>query len=172
MGLIGVVLFIGLALAGASFLGPYFQRTAMQTQSVAVTTQMSQTAQAIQMYRLKTGQTGIPLGTTAFLVPRFLKAEARNMSPGGVANPNDYRYSVHINNDVLGDANDEGAPLAGAYIMMFLGTDTKARDVCKAIADVNNGGTMVAIDSTNRYPQATVGCGIYNSNTYVAFHRI
>lgn len=172
MGLIAVVLFIGLALAGATFLGPYFQRTAMQTQSVAVTTQMSQTAQAIQMYRLKTGQTGIRLGDTSFLVPRFLKTAARNMSPGGVANPTDYKFVPHVNNDVLGDGNDEGAPLTGAYIMMFLGTDTKARDICKAIADINNGGTMVAIDSTNRYPEAQVGCGIYNANTYVAFHRI
>ena len=172
MGLIGVVLFIGLAIAGASFLGPYFQRTAMQTQSVKVTAQMSQTAQAIQMYRLKTGQTGIRLGDTSFLVPRFLKEPARNMSPGGIANPSSYQYSVHINNDVLGDANNEGGSLNGAYIMMFLGTDTKARDICKAIADVNQGGVMTVINSTNRYPQATVGCGIYDANTYVAFHRI
>lgn len=52
IGIIGVILFIGLALAGALFLGPRFQDSTNNSKAAAVVQTMTQLANASNMYRI------------------------------------------------------------------------------------------------------------------------
>jgi len=76
IGIIGVILFIGLALAGALILGDDFKSSSRDAKATALIAQMQQVSQAVEMYRLKTG-TDFPsyaqINTDARMVPRFLK---------------------------------------------------------------------------------------------------
>ncbi len=55
IGIIGVILFIGLALAGALFLGPRFQETSIASKASAWTQGQAQIAQAVNMKRVLEG---------------------------------------------------------------------------------------------------------------------
>ncbi len=57
IGIIGVILFIGLALAGALFLGPRFQESTQNSKASAAVQAVSQVANAANMYRLQEGRT-------------------------------------------------------------------------------------------------------------------
>jgi len=57
IGIIGVILFIGLALAGALFLGPRFQQSTNNAKASAAIQAVSQVAQAAAMYRVSEGKT-------------------------------------------------------------------------------------------------------------------
>ncbi len=78
IGIIGVILFIGLALAGALILGDDFKTANSGTRAAAILSQGRQIQHALSMYYIKTGS---PLPytisgartTTSDLMPRFLK---------------------------------------------------------------------------------------------------
>ena len=55
IGIIGVILFIGLALAGALFLGPRFQEATLNSKASAMMGAIGQAASAANLYRLQTG---------------------------------------------------------------------------------------------------------------------
>lgn len=82
IGIIGVILFIGLALAGALILGEDFMSASSSSKATAAISNGRQIAQAVAMHDLKTGRS---LGyfqpdgsrtTPANLVPRYLKTAA------------------------------------------------------------------------------------------------
>ena len=88
IGIIGVILFIGLALAGALILGDDFRTASASSKASAATAQLQQLAAAINMYQLKTGRVMTALdyrdnGTT-LLMPRFLKSMPINPAGGGL----------------------------------------------------------------------------------------
>jgi len=56
IGIIGVILFIGLALAGALFLGPRFQESTNNSKASAAVQAVSQAASALNMYRAQEGR--------------------------------------------------------------------------------------------------------------------
>ena len=56
IGIIGVILFIGLALAGALFLGPRFQEATSNSKASATMQAISQTADAAVLASLQTGE--------------------------------------------------------------------------------------------------------------------
>jgi len=60
IGIIGVILFIGLALAGALFLGPRFQEATLNSRGSAAVQAVHQIANAANMYQVNEGTT---LGT-------------------------------------------------------------------------------------------------------------
>ena len=81
IGIIGVILFIGLALAGALFLGPRFQDSSNNSKAAAVLSQTKQVADAAALYRVQEG-VEFPTETVidpAVLVPGYLKT-----APSGV----------------------------------------------------------------------------------------
>ena len=86
IGIIGVILFIGLALAGALILGDDFKSASSSTQAAAAASQLQQVRAAAEMWKLKTGQSTILNQDTSFLVPRFLKVRAQNPTKLGMAN--------------------------------------------------------------------------------------
>lgn len=65
IGIIGVILFIGLALAGALFLGPRFQEASQNSKASAAVQAVNQIANAANMYQVQEGK---PLGTTEMSV--------------------------------------------------------------------------------------------------------
>jgi hypothetical protein len=154
IGIIGVILFIGLALAGALILGDDFQSATASSQGAAASQTLLQVQSAIDMWKLKTGQGSLRNGNTEFLAPRFLKAAAQNPTRVGRANPNSYQYQPKSNNDTCPDTNDEGA-LPDANILHFpVGYGIADKGVCQAMADVYSNGNIL---STTQ-PTATIGC--------------
>lgn len=76
IGIIGVILFIGLALAGALILGDDFKSASRDAKATALMSQMQQVSQALDMYRLKTGAdfpSYVQINGDARMIPRFLK---------------------------------------------------------------------------------------------------
>ena len=170
IGIIGVILFIGLALAGALILGDDFRSSSNDTRAAAVAAQIQQVQHAVEMYRLKTGASGpVQMGRPDWLMPRFLKLVPDNPAKPTVS----YWQTPVINNDVYPDQNDEGKAIAGRYVVMILGQGDRAKQVCQTIADTNDGGRVMK-QSTYSPPAARMGCYMHEdgSPTYVAYGSI
>lgn len=78
IGIIGVILFIGLALAGALFLGPRFQEATISSKVSAWSQGQAQIAQAVNMREVTEGakvqaQTDTAAMTEALVKPGFMK---------------------------------------------------------------------------------------------------
>jgi hypothetical protein len=73
IGIIGVILFIGLALAGALILGDDFKSSQADSLAARYGTSMSQMEAATAMMRLKTGRSPVVGDFEAELIPRFIK---------------------------------------------------------------------------------------------------
>lgn len=76
IGIIGVILFIGLALAGALILGDDFKASRSASRAATIASQMQQVSAAVSMYQLKTGKVmsaSTYSTNVAGLVPRYLK---------------------------------------------------------------------------------------------------
>lgn len=86
IGIIGVILFIGLALAGALFLGPRFQEATHNSKASAAVQAAKQVGDAISLYELSTGTTFVPGTAVSTLAPDYLKTVPRD--PSGTNVPN------------------------------------------------------------------------------------
>ena len=80
-GLIGVIIFIGLAIAGAVVLGAEFTRSSAATKATRYISELDQIAQAANMYELKTGRRLPATSHTALLSPRFLSGDFDHSKP-------------------------------------------------------------------------------------------
>ncbi len=185
IGIIGVILFIGLALAGALFLGPRFQQATSNSDAAAVMTSIKQAVDAAEMWRIQEGRSFIPATSPAFLTPGYLKSVPANPAPAArsATSPNAYYSSVHFDNNIhLYDAPEPMYAAKFAIAVIGPKEDTKSRDICEAISRTY--GTPTIPDfSTNSDPQptATAGCFLgYRltsgdaeaSAAYVAYQRI
>ncbi len=74
IGIIGVILFIGLALAGALFLGPRFQEASNSSKAAAVMQANQQVANAFDLYRLNQGQGLLVQDRDKLVTNGFLKS--------------------------------------------------------------------------------------------------
>lgn len=72
IGIIGVILFIGLALAGALILGTDFKTASSSSKAAKYISELNQISQAVNMYELKKGSKIPDDVTPNFLKPRFL----------------------------------------------------------------------------------------------------
>ena len=95
IGIIGVILFIGLAIAGALILGDDFRTSKATSEAAAIQQQMAQVAAAYDMYKLKMGAAptiNFQFAHTAgrqvmtALIPRFLKTQPVTQRPEGSYN--------------------------------------------------------------------------------------
>jgi hypothetical protein len=158
IGIIGVILFIGLALAGALILGDDFRTASTSSQAAALMSQMKQAADAGEMYKLKTGRGYLPAIETDFLTPRFLKTPAVNPTTNGRADST-YLYRLAFNNNLYLD-NFREPPYAGKWLVAAIGpqADTKARAVCLEIAQTYGANDIPVIASSDPSPAAPTGC--------------
>jgi len=185
IGIIGVILFIGLALAGALFLGPRFQQATSNSDAAAVMTSIKQAIDGAEMWRIQEGRTYIPSTNTAFLTPGYLKSVPVNPAPAarGTTAPSPYFWSVHFDNNIhLYDAPEQQYAAKFAIAVIGAKEDTKARDICEAISRTY--GTPTIPDfSTNSDPQPTAQAGCFlgyrlastdaeASAAYVAYQKL
>jgi hypothetical protein len=166
IGIIGVILFIGLALAGALILGDDFKSATNESRAAAAIQQVQQAANAISMYNLKTG-TSYSQGTLNGLMPRFLKVVP--------INPIDPNFAV--------DTRDAAGGQTGVAVMTAMGfpLTTRNKDICLAAArssgmPMTNDATVPLIAGIPTHPtgcyQPSVNFGGINSSMYVIYARI
>ena len=177
IGIIGVILFIGLALAGALILGDDFKTASSASQAASVMSQLKQAADAADMRKLKLGVTYTPSITTEFLVPRFLKSAAVNTTSWASANRPSYMSQIEFNNNIYGDAGPEPT-IAALYAHALIGPvgDDKARATCQSISDTYGQATIPNF-AGNLFPApaSPTGCIIGESiggTYYIAYQRM
>lgn len=167
IGIIGVVLFIGLALAGALLLGDDFKSANNDTKGAAVVQAMNQTANAVQMYKLKTGGTkrAENLTDTSQLIPRFMK----------VAPVNPVTNTPNI---ILGDVWGNASSGAAVGVIMPLGDTDEAKNVCESIQRQSGQIAPTApFDSAYKNLQAATwttetGCVKLWNGIYYGIHKL
>lgn len=122
IGIIGVILFIGLALAGALFLGPRFQEATINSKTAAVEQSLSQVTHAANLYRVQEG--------TDLLASNY-SSNVQTLKDAG------YLKTVvgsPLNGSAIFtvDASGGGAavPINHAYLALGPSTDTVARAIC------------------------------------------
>jgi hypothetical protein len=146
IGIIGVILFIGLALAGALILGDDFRSASRDTKVTRLVAQMQQISQGLEMYQLKTGApfpSYVGINDDARLIPRFLKSGY--VEPEGGGGPVIY--------------------LMGGTRYLVLGALTDA--MCKGIQlQITGSESYPAVDGTTTLNGA-VGCANHNTNRLI-----
>ena len=177
IGIIGVILFIGLALAGALFLGPRFQDATANSKAASLMTQLKQVSDAAELWRVDTGNRYVPVVNTAFLQPGYLKSAPRNPVSGADSG---YFWSPRFDNNIFPVYSDEPV-YASKWVIAPIGRggNAQAAKICDAINKTY--GQTTTQDSTggDPRPQSVSGCllgrgddGTGTSDWYVAFQRI
>jgi len=162
IGIIGVILFIGLAVAGALYLGDRFTSAGNESRAAATISQIAQISNAIQMYEMKTGQTftaGTSLGT---LMPRFLRSLPSNPTTGPV--PETYTAQV--------------VSSGGRTSLVLMELGTRAEAVCQAISRQSGLAAIPVANDVASVPGGNAGCfrtsaviGNARSSVYYAYNR-
>lgn len=167
IGIIGVILFIGLALAGALILGDDFRSSRSSTIAATIATQMQQISSAIAMRNLKTGTTISAVNyetNVASLTPRFLKTAPVVPISGAVYRTVDRDgfgrdMPIHHLQARIGPAGD---PVAKA-VCREIEAQSGAADPDAAIAAVT---TQTAWTTRVNGAGKVVGCFLYTANGY------
>ncbi len=178
IGIIGVILFIGLALAGALFLGPRFQESAVSSSAASVMQMVSQTAQAASLRQVQNGAAQATHGRVAeqLVAEGYLKSVAYNPTAPS------------------GQTGDASLPMRAVTTAVQYGTigETPAKVVIMKIGDVRHSPrkicehiqrTMGKDDIqvvTAEIPNDPSGCfqagpaltGAVSFNSYYVFARI
>jgi hypothetical protein len=148
IGIIGVILFIGLALAGALFLGPRFQAATNDSKAAAMMQAASQLTHARSLWSLDNGQpyASGPNG----LAPQYLKSVPANPSGAGLHN------FIFVNGDgSVFDGADQKVLIVGIDAGSGIAGDNAAvRGICLAAA------RQAGQDVTNGIPTSTTIAGI------------
>ena len=117
IGIIGVILFIGLALAGALFLGPRFQESRTNSDASATIQRVSQLAHATSLYELEQGRRFMPSQGMPWqeLTPGYIKELPKDVTGRIDLNWNE-RISTPIAYTVLGGPVDDARSLCAAIV--------------------------------------------------------
>ena len=163
IGIIGVILFIGLALAGALFLGPRFQASSNSSKASAISQSLSQTTQAVNLYALEEGSP-LPIGSFALLTSGgYMKSRPMNVmvreASGG---------------------NAAASPSELAVITSRVETSAASDDVCREFSrqvGMNDGSTLATLASVPADRRAgcfrnTADLGGEPAGTLIYFMRI
>ena len=166
IGIIGVILFIGLALAGALFLGPRFQSSSNNAKAAHVVSVLQQAAHAANMYRVDIGKEVFEGDEDAvgngYMKswpdnPYFRKTTDQSLQMRLLSKP-EIRYAPNTSTV---------AKVVTVRLLKENREDEVSVDVCKAIQrSVGASDTLGAADGV-----APVGCGYYGVTIY-AWARI
>ena len=155
IGIIGVILFIGLALAGALFLGPRFQESTNNSRASAAVQAVSQVSNAANMYKVQEGT----------------DASAGDVADGGQLVTSGYLKSTPSNPAGTAAIN-LGATGTSRFVTMVLAGNAKA--ICQAI----NKQSGVAMTGTNSDVPPTTASGTQGcfsadgSTAFTAYSRV
>lgn len=156
IGIIGVILFIGLSLAGAVILGTDFMTASSSSRAAYAVQQLQQAASAAQMYKLKTGRE-LYEGDEQKLAPRFLKEWPNNPYIGK------HTADRSLQMRLLSSPGKRYEPITDlkANVVTFRvhpstgAGGQKAYDFCKAIQEQATGSDYLPAAGTG----SPVGCG-------------
>ena len=124
IGIIGVILFIGLALAGALFLGPRFQEATNNSKASAVVQALQQVSAATNLYSL---DKGAPMSTSEHDTLATTLATAGYLKTAIVNPMNGNPIPIVLKS---GSRNPIGP---GEFLYTNIGSDATARAVCISI---------------------------------------
>ncbi len=160
IGIIGVILFIGLALAGALFLGPRFQEASNNSKASSAVQAVSQVAQAIHMRDLNEGapMTASTTIQDGLVSTGYLKAVP--MNPYGV------------NTMYVADGGGAQTAQPITYIILPFAVEPGAKAVCAAIVKQTGMTSDGSIPSGANGPTYPVGCTDNGGGLYTAYTRI
>ena len=167
IGIIGVILFIGLALAGAVYVGQLVLDGTTQRNAGVVTASVTQTAAAVRMYGMRNRR---PLAPGTDAVDRLIAAGGMSARPQNPLVDADYPMVVDANGSLTGNP---------AFVLMYLGQTSQARDACIEFEIANGHADRTAtttmeqtIAFTSRATTASPGChrnaGAFGGNGGVA----
>ena len=175
IGIIGVILFIGLALAGALFLGPRFQEATTNSDASAVMAGIHQVAMAAEMLRVQEGVSTLTIANDSALTSGYLKNRPNNTTPVArrAASGEAFRYSIHLNNDICPDNIPEAATTSLTYVMTPVGYGEGDDKICRAIARSTT-GTMkdFSADEKTGCVRLPESCGLLQGTSYIAYERL
>ena len=152
IGIIGVILFIGLALSGALFLGTRFQESANTSKAAANVQAIQQIGNAIEMYRVNEDRPFDPTYYPGNLEGTYLKniPTMQGMDAASIANN-------------IGAVQVDGKSVS---IIRSKMSDTSGRAICEAAQKQLTGTTEVPQLPTDR-----MGCYVANSR-YFFYNRV
>ena len=173
IGIIGVILFIGLALAGALFLGERFAQSRNTSVASSTVQAVAQISNGINLYNAENG-----VAMMASTDPTVLTDPAAKYLKSIPGNPTGGSAAV-----ILSDVASATNTLPGRLVVMKLAGATA--DVCKAISRQTTSGLdtvgqngFVEAASAAEMPRGPAGCfmvktafGALDANGYYAFAR-
>jgi hypothetical protein len=163
IGIIGVILFIGLALAGALFLGPRFQEATVNSKASAAVQAISQVSSAVRLYETQSGAVVTP-ATAGTTLSTTTENSYRELVAGG------YLKTVPANPTNSGGvyvSRESGVN----YVVMGVGVDNDA--VCRQINKQAGAGDINHVLKTSA--TRTMGCekiGTASPIVYIGWERI
>jgi len=164
IGIVGVILFIGLALAGASFFGPITSDSIAQAKANTVINALGSTASAISIRNRELEMATGASANADFLSPDYIDEAPRNPVSGS---------SVAL-------TSSSGSTTSGParYVVTGLGTDRQAVDVCRFVNSAAGNGDAPG-DVSVLVADRSSGCGVkasligpYGPGEYVAYQKI
>ena len=177
IGIIGVILFIGLALAGALFLGPRFQESTQNSQAASIMSSLKQATDAAELRMLDLGVQYTPATDASFLTTGgYLKAAPTNAAPSARGS-SAYDSRIVFNNNIYADGAEE-PQYAARYAMTVIGPedDSVAKGICGAIARTYGQSTVPTTTDNFPDPSGALGCmaanGAGGKRLYIAYSRI
>ena len=179
IGIIGVILFIGLALAGAAFLGPKFTEAMVNSKAMAVSQLTSQVTMALTMHR---GDEQVPMVARTNLVSLVPKGYLKDVPMNPFIGEGGYPFRALYSGAV------ERQDYYADVVFVSLGSGSENMMVCEAINRQSPGRSkdipqmpVEAGTDIRSMLQSTTGCfqvhamGIYgeaNPGDYVVYSRI
>jgi hypothetical protein len=168
IGIIGVILFIGLAIAGTSILGSDFMTASASAQAATVTSHLNQIAQGVQTLQARRGVT-LPANTGAGIGAALVSYKALDEVPINPLTPG----NPYIATDAQGSATAGQTRI----IATILGSSKLAHDTCFAIEEqAGNPNPAAVVDASTRFDTQAlasprVGCimNFYQGNQYTAY---
>ena len=142
IGIIGVILFIGLALAGALFLGPRFQEATLNSKASATVQAVSQIMSAIELRNVSTGTPTIAASDTLgkLVTEGWMKSMPTNPSGG---------EPIFLHDKTAGTTGP------AHIVAAMLPRNSSSKLLCEAVA--KNTGS-VTTDAELGMPNKPVGC--------------
>lgn len=163
IGIIGVILFIGLALAGALFLGPRFQESANTSKAAAMVQSVSQITNALDLRTVTTGQS---IGDTQ----RELLPDDVLVTEGYLKSmpSNPYGQRTMLFYDPTSSDPSSVAGNRAYFVEMFMKDDAASASVCLAAQKQASGSNTIP----DTRPKARTGCFKDPAGTYRIFGRL
>lgn len=125
LGIVGVILFIGLALAGAFYLGQEFQKASYQSRAMALAQMSSQISAAVSLFEAEAGiEMAARTSTMNLRTGGYLRTLPLNPYIGDGGYPFRILYS--------GDITSAGAGLADV-VFVSMGPSEDALQVCRSL---------------------------------------